>query len=144
MAPHLLTVLLEQPELQALVQLGLLDLPQLQQLLLSGVHLVQQLHDLRDAGLQVRVARHVGGRGVAAGVAAVVAVAALARRKPEEEEKKERLDGCFPTFLMCFDPSSGNPPPHPRHNNEKNKILKSARDPAKGGLASQLRRGFFR
>ena len=40
--------------------------------------LVQQLHDQRDRGLEVGVQRHVGGRAVAATVAAVVAVTGLA------------------------------------------------------------------
>ena len=43
---YLLTVLLEHPELEALVQLVPLQLPQLQQLLLTAVDLVQQLHYL--------------------------------------------------------------------------------------------------
>ena len=55
---HFLALLFEEPELETLVQLGLLDLPQLQQLLLPRVDLVQQLHDLGDAGLHVRVGHH--------------------------------------------------------------------------------------
>ena len=45
---YLLTILLEHPELEALVELVALQLPQLQQLLLSTVHLVQQLHYLMN------------------------------------------------------------------------------------------------
>ena len=59
---HLLALLFKQPQLETLVQLGLLDLPQLEELALSRMNLVQQLHDLGDARRQsrhVRVARHL-------------------------------------------------------------------------------------
>ena len=49
---YLLTILLEHPELEALVELVALQLPQLQQLLLSTVHLVQQLHYLMNKNLK--------------------------------------------------------------------------------------------
>ena len=45
--------------------------------------LIEELHDLGDAGLHVGVASHVGGARVAAGVARVVAVAALAGGQPK-------------------------------------------------------------
>ena len=56
---HFLALLFEEPELETLVQLGLLDLPQLEQLALTRVDLVKQLHDLGDARLHVGVARHL-------------------------------------------------------------------------------------
>ena len=51
-------------------------------------YLIKELHDLGDAALHVRVAGHVAGGAVAAGISGIVAVAALAARKPEIEIKK--------------------------------------------------------
>ena len=80
---HLFAVLLEQPQLVALVQLGLFHLPQLQQLLLARVDLVEQLHDMRDGGLHVRIEGHIARSGVSSRVTRVVAVSGFVRGKPE-------------------------------------------------------------
>ena len=70
--------MLEHPELEALVQLVLLDVPEAEELLLPRVDLVQELHDQGDAGLEVGVQGHVGSCAVAAAVAAIIAVPGLA------------------------------------------------------------------
>ena len=53
---HLLSILLKEPELEALLQLGLACLPQLSEVLAGGTQGVQQLGDVGCCPLQVLAA----------------------------------------------------------------------------------------